>query len=341
MFEACAKAQGNRLGIRAPKSVAVLAVLAVLSMALWGAGQAQYGYGYGNPYGYQYGYDMSGNMYGMSADYYMNAYWYALSMGYDPSAFIYWLAMGYDPAAFGAAYGAGGVMYTAPPSGFAAGGNPYGTPNMAGGTWGYQPGFPQSGLGDPMAQMDLLQQQLQAEMVRLEQELAQYDQAARAKMAEINKYFIDLYRTTTGDYTSSDEVALFYGQQIHCQQHPLDCQLAQQQAAESAAALAANNAAFQARMASQQAAFDAQNEAWRADQEARSQANTDWINTVIWGLDDYSAGAGGPTYQLPFAPSAGQTYQTPLGNPMVFDQANNIWYQISPDGSRTPYYQVP
>ena len=254
-------------------------------------------------YGYQYGYP-----YGYPYGYDPSAYMYGSPYGYDPSAYMYGVPMGYDMTGM------------------------FGVPGATG----------MPGLGaDPMAQMDLIGQQLQAEMQRLEQQLAQFDEQAKAKMAEINQYFMDLYRQTTGDMTSSNEVALFYGQQINCQQHPLDCQLAAQQASESAAALAANNAAFQARMASQQAAFDARNQQWSADMEARSQANQEWIDTVIWGLDDYSAGAGGPTYQLPFAPSAGQTYQTPLGNPLVFDQSQNIWYQIGPDGTYTPYYQVP
>ena len=263
-------------------------------------------------YGYPMGYDPSAYMYGNPMGYDPSAFMYGYPMGYDPSAFMYGYPMGYDPSAY--MFGTG--MFGMP-----------GATGMAG--------------MDPMGQMDLIGQQIQAEMQRLEQELAQYDAAAKAKMAEINQYFMDLYRQTTGDMTSSNEVALFYGQQIHCQQHPVDCQLAAQGAAESAAALAANNAAFQARMASQQAAFDARNQQWSADMEARSQANQEWIDTVIWGLDDYSAGAGGPTYQLPFAPSDGQTYQTPLGNPLVFNQSQNVWYQIGPDGTYTPYYQVP
>jgi len=245
-------------------------------------------------------------------------YPYGYPYGYDATGYMYGWPMGYD---------ATGYMYGWP--------------------MGYGNGM--AGQVDPLQQemymtdqyMNALQQQLNAEMQRIEQEMAQFDAAANAKMAEIYQYFISLYRTTTGDATSSNEVALYYGQQIHCQQHALDCQLAAQQANESAAALAASNAAFQARMASQQAGFDAQNAQWAADQEARSQANSEWIDTVIRGQDDYSAGGGGPTYQLPFAPSQGQAYQTPLGNPLVFDQSQNIWYQIGPDGSFTPYYQVP
>lgn len=291
---------------------AVAAVLLLSGAALAQYGNQygnQYGYQYGYPYGYPYGYDM----YGMPLGYDTSGYMYGNPLGYDMSGYMYGMPYGYDMS--GSMYGMTGM---------------YGMPGT---NMGY-------GM-DPMAQMDLIGQQLQAQMQQLEQQVAQYDQQAKAKMAEINQYFMDLYRRTTGDMTSSNEVALYYGQQIHCQQNPLDCQLAAQQASESAAALAANNAAFQARMASQQSAWDAQNAQWKADQAARDQANTDWINTVIWGLDDYSAGAGGPTYQLPFAPAAGQTYQTPLGNPLVFNQSQNVWYQIGPDGTYTPYYQVP
>lgn len=315
---------GHKMGsahtARGARSFAV-ALIAVL--LLGGAALAQYGYQYGYPYGYPYGYDTSGYMYGNPYGYDASGYMYGNPYGYDMSGGMYGMPMGYDMS---------GYMY----------GYPYGY-DMSGGMYGMN-GMNGNNMGfgmDPMAQIDLIQQELQMRMQQIDQQMAAFDQESKARMAEINQYFIDLYRRTTGDTTSSNEVALYYGQQIHCQQNPVDCQLAAQQSAESAAALAANNAAFQARMASQQASWDAQNAQWSADQAARDQANSNWINTVILGLDDYSSGAGGPTYQLPFAPSAGQTYQTPLGNPLVFDQSNNIWYQISPDGTYTPYYQVP
>ena len=324
--------QGQRLergsrGLARTRSAGL--VVALLALVLGGAALAQYGYPYGYPYGNPYGYDPSAYMYGYPYGYDPSSYMYGNPYGYDPSAYMY----GYDPSAymFGAPMGYDMTGMYGMPMGYDMTGM-YGMPGTTG----------MPGMGtDPMAQMDLIGQQLQAEMQRLEQQLAQFDEQAKAKMAEINQYFMNLYRQTTGDMTSSNEVALYYGQQIHCQQHPLDCQLAAQQASESAAALAANNAAFQARMASQQAAFDARNQQWSADMQARDQSNQEWIAPVIWGLDDYSAGAGSPTYQLPFAPSAGQTYQTPLGNPLVFAQSQNIWYQIGPDGTYTPYYQVP
>ncbi len=194
---------------------------------------------------------------------------------------------------------------------------------------------------DPMAQMDAIGQQIQAQLAFYEQQMAAYDQQAQARLAEINKYFIDLYRSTTGDYTSSDEVALYYGQAIHCQQYPVDCQIAAQNSAASSAALAANNAAFQQRMAEQGAAWDARNEAWAAGQASQEAAHQNWLDTTIRGVDDYSSGAGGPTYQLPFAPAQGTYYQTPAGQPLVFDSSANVWYQVNQDGSYTPYYQVP
>lgn len=224
-------------------------------------------------------------------------------------------------------------------------GYPYGYP--FGYPFGYDQsaqmyGAPQAGYGmDPMAQMDLIGQQLQAQMAFYEQQLAMYEQQAQAQIAEINQYFIRLYRETTGDHTSSDEVALYYGRILHCQAYPVDCQIAAQNSAESAAALAANNAAFQQRMAQQNAAWDARNQAWWADQAAQEAANRAWLDSVILGVGDYSSGSGGPTYQLPFAPSQGSWYQTPDGYPLVFDAPNNVWYQVNPDGSYTPYYQVP
>ncbi len=211
--------------------------------------------------------------------------------------------------------------------------------------YGYPMGVPGAmpwGFGvDPLAQMDVLGQQIEEQMRQLEQELAQFDQQMNEEMARINQYFIDLYRKTTGDLTSPDQYAWQKGREIHCKLYPVDCQLAAQNAQASAAALAAQNAAFQERMRQQGAANDAALGAWWDDQAAKDAAHDAWLDGVILGVDDYQSGAGGPTYQLPFAPSQGTWYTSPVGLPLVFDAANNIWYEIQADGSYKPFQQVP
>lgn len=176
---------------------------------------------------------------------------------------------------------------------------------------------------DPMAQMDLIGQQIQA------------------KLDEYNKYFIDLYRKTTGDTTSPDSYALQMGQAIHCQQNPLDCQLAYQ---GSKAAQASQQASFDAWMAGVQqrdAANDAAMAAWWQQQQSQEAGVADFNRTVIREEAQYTDPGTGTTYDLPYAPSQNTYYQTPTGLPLVFDPAFNVWYQINPDGSRTPYYGAP
>lgn len=198
--------------------------------------------------------------------------------------------------------------------------------------WGY--------VADPMAQMDLIGAQLQQQMDQLNQMVEAGMQSNNAELARINAYFIELYRSTTFDRVSSDQVALYYGQQIHCQSYPVDCQLAAQGSAASAANLAASNAAFQRRMADRAASFEAANQAWAAGQAAGDAAHSQWLDAAIKGVDYYGA-PGGPAYVLPFAPSQSDFYTTPAGSPLLFDPSGNTWYLIGPDGSRAPLNQLP
>lgn len=235
--------------------------------------------------------------------------------GYDPSAYTYGYAPGYDMSAF---------LYGVDPNAWLYG--------WYGQQMGYDmSGYMYGGYGmDYLGQMELLLQQSQGNLDQAQLQALEYQQQLSAQLQEYYRYFITIYREATGDMTSPDEVAFNYGYEIYCQQYPVDCQLAAQQAQQG-----------QARMADQRAAFDAQNARWYEDQGAMAQANADWLNTTIWGVGDYSSGAGGATYQLPFAPAPGTTYQTPEGNPLVFDSSQNIWYQVGPDGSYTPLYSVP
>lgn|SRR5690554_1392141 len=215
---------------------------------------------------------------------------------------------------------------------------PYGYPGYADPAWGAA--YPGAYGMDPMAAMAAIEQQIAAALRQQAAQIAAYEQQLAAQEAELIRYFVDLYRTTTGDMTSPDEVAYYRGQEIHCQRDPVDCQIAAQNAQASAQALAAQNAAWQARMQQQQAAFDAANQAWRDRQAASDQAHEDWLNAVIRGVDPYTNAAGQAQYP-PFAPGQGSYYQSPGGYPLYFDPGANVWYEVRPDGSTTPYYGPP
>lgn len=214
----------------------------------------------------------------------------------------------------------------------------HGAPGQYGAPAAY--GVPGAYGMDPMAAMDAMGQQLEAQLRQQQAQLDVYQQQMDAQMAQLVRYFIDLYRTTTGDTASPDEVAYYYGQAIHCQRYPVDCQIAAQNSQASAQALAQQNAAWQARMQQQQAGFDAANQAWWDQQAANDQAHEDFMNGVIRGVDPFT-NAAGQTQMLPFAPSQGAYYQTPAGNPLYFDPSFNVWYEYRPDGTWVPYYGQP
>lgn len=209
-------------------------------------------------------------------------------------------------------------------------GYPYGYDPMMLGT--VHPDAMAGGLGysDPALSMgsydayfaDLLRQG-DEQLAAIQQSQAQMNAYVEQAMAQINQYFIALYRSTTGDQASSDETALYYGQAIHCQQYPVDCEIA------------ARNA--QARAAAASAGYDAANDAWRQEQARKDQAHEDFIRTVIREEAVYTSSSGG-TQILPFAPSQTSYYQTPAGLPLVFDAGTDTWYQIEGNGAYTPYY---
>ncbi len=203
------------------------------------------------------------------------------------------------------------------------------------------PGYGWTGYGaDPMAAMDAIGQQLDAAMQENAARLAYYEQQMAEQQAQIQRYFIDLYRTTTGDLASPDATALYWGQVIHCQRNPVDCEAAARNSQASAQALAAQNEAFQARMQQQSAAFDAWNASWRDQQAANDRAHESFVNGVILGVEPYT-NSSGQTQMLPFAPSQNSSYQSPAGHPLYFDASSNVWYEVRPDGSYTPYFGGP
>ena len=174
----------------------VIAVAVLLGSATAQYGYP-YGYSYGYPYGYPYGYDVSMPMYA-------NPYGY---QGYQQGT----PGVGYyDPIMGGSDYYATGMIMG------------YGDPVLAG-------MIRQTDQG-----MAAMLQQLDEQMAGLQQQIDQSEAYSNQVLAQIRQYFIDLYRTTTGDQASPDETAQYYGQVIHCQQYPNDCKEAARMAREGA-----------------------------------------------------------------------------------------------------------
>lgn len=210
--------------------------------------------------------------------------------------------------------------------------DPYGNPAGQGFDWNYG--------ADAMAEIDKMMADLQAGQSFFLGQMDQFGQQIQANIDQINKYFIDLYRTTTGDMASPDTYALQAGQYLHCQRYPLDCQLASQQSQANQAAQQANFDAWMAGVQQKDAANDAAFGAWMRGQDEQQAGHDAFIRGAIQGVGEYGDPNTGTSYYLPFAPSQTTYYETPAGLPLVFDQTRNTWYQIEVDGSYTDYHEV-
>lgn len=210
---------------------------------------------------------------------------------------------------------------------------------LAAGAAQYYPyGYPAG--ADAYGQVGAVLSDLQAGQGYYMNQMDQIGLQIQAQLSEYNRYFINLYRTTTGDLTSPDAYALQGGQMIHCQRYPLDCQLAMQ---SSQAAQAAQQSSFNAWMAGVQqkdAANDAAFSAWMQAQNDQQSGHDAYVRGAILGVGEYGNAETGGGYYLPFAPGQGTYYETPTGLPLVFDQSSNTWYQTEVDGTYTPYYEV-
>lgn len=220
---------------------------------------------------------------------------------------------------------------------------PYGYPFYPPTDPGYgYPTYPYYGGNvDYTGQVGNILADLQAQQAYYMNQMDQIGQGIQAKIAEYDRYFIDLYRRTTGDATSPDAYALEAGKMIHCQQYPVDCQIALQ---NSQASLAAQQASFDSWMAGvkeRDQANDAAFSSWMQQQDMQQAQHSEYVRGAILGLSEYGSTETGSSYYLPYAPSQGSYYQTPSGLPLVFDQARGAWYQLNTDGTYTPYYEVP
>lgn len=170
------------------------------------------------------------------------------------------------------------------------------------------------------------------------QQAAWIMQQAEAELQRLNQLFIDFYRRESGDYSSLDYVALERGKDLHCQRDPLDCQLAIQGSRQAMQDQQANFNTHQAIMQDRYAANDASFNSWMQQQGSQYAAGQAFIQGVIHEESNYTNPVTGTTYSLPFAPSAGGTYQTHDGYPLVFDATGGTWYQLDVNGGFTPYY---
>ena len=187
----------------------------------------------------------------------------------------------------------------------------------------------------------------------IEQQMAQLQQQIDAQVLELMRPFIQYYRDRTGDMQTPDAMAGQYGQQLWCQDYPVECQRAMTTTDPQAQAwMEQSQRAHQQRMAQNQASFDAymtglqessaardaQFDAWMAGQESSYRSHQDYVQGAIHGEADYTDPTTGQTMSLPYAPDPNWSYQTPAGNPLWFDATTNTWYEVAPNGFYTPYY---
>ena len=224
--------------------------------------------------------------------------------------------------------------------------NPYA--NLYSSPYGYPPGYGSTALPT----YEQLQQQADAYMESLNQQLAVLQQQADAELAAAMKPFVDYYRQRTGDHQTPDPQAGQAGMKLWCDDHPVECQRAIEEGNRNSSAwLQQSAAAHQQRMAQQQAGFDAYMQgvagvaaaqdaafdSWMAGQQSSYEAHQGFVQGVIYEEGNYTNGAG-QTMSLPFAPGTNYSYQSPAGNPLWFDATNNVWYEVDPAGNYTPYY---
>ena len=102
--------------------------------------------------------------------------------------------------------------------------------------------------------------------------------------------------------------------------------------------LAQNQASFEATQAAYrglQASYDDWNQSWNQTQATLGQINTDYTNAAIndqWSVYDPNTGE---VMMMPLYPVYSSQYTDSAGNPLVFDQTMNAWYQVDPFGNRT------
>lgn len=228
--------------------------------------------------------------------------------------------------------------YPSDPYGYQGFGYQY--PGYGYGTGGHGLGWYGMGGTDYLGQVGNILSELQAQQAYYMGQMDASIRATQAELDKINRYFIDLYRQTTGDVTSPDSYALEAGKLIHCQRNPVDCQLAYE---NSKASLAARQASFDSWLAGvreRDAANDAAFASWMQNQDYQQSQHSAYVRGAILGLSEYGDPTSNTSYYLPYAPSQESYYQTPTGLPLVFDQARGIWYQVEPNGTYTPYYEV-
>ena len=105
----------------------------------------------------------------------------------------------------------------------------------------------------------------------------QLQQEQDKRVMEMKQYFINYYRQKTGDTTSSDEIALMKGDQLWCQDNPVQCQ---QNIEQSKQMMAQSQAQHQQNMQLQQQNFDAYQDSYKAQQASNDRAYQQFLQTI-------------------------------------------------------------
>jgi hypothetical protein len=192
---------------------------------------------------------------------------------------------------------------------------------------------------DPMMGIETLQ--MQANM-QVEQGIAQMQQIEGQRQQQFANY----YWQATGNSAIPIQQAAVYGEQLWCQNYPVECQQHYNSMSQISAA------------GHQQNMNDIQT--WGDVSRQTGQTNSDILDMMHRGYLDRSAtndqgqgnyvqgavyneanyyGPNGSSLSLPVYPDPNQSYWTPEGYPLGFDYQTNTWYQGDGYGSWTPLWQ--
>lgn len=141
-------------------------------------------------------------------------------------------------------------------------------------------------------------------------------QDLQAQDAQWNAYLINLYRTSTGDYSSPDQIAWNQGFALHCQQNPADCG-------------AASNVAAQGNPVG-----DIIMQGWNERNAAQEKGHANYVNGAIWEQSSYTNTSTGASFNLPDSAQINTLYSTPSGVNVMYD--GTTWYQVDQYGYGTP-----
>lgn len=182
-----------------------------------------------------------------------------------------------------------------------------------------------------------------------QQQMQHLQTQADQEYARVQQFFINYYREHTRDYTTPDQQALILGDQLYCQNNPVQCQQNAQYADEMTRISAQghqqrmNDIASWGQTQTQigqtySDILDMSHQGHMDRSAAQYQGQVNYVQGAIHGEANYY-NSNGFAYSLPTYPDPNMYYQTPEGYPLVFDYQNNTWYQVDSYGWRTALQQ--